>query len=274
MSKARQIAEIEAALKNWRHWVGNDMLDHLEVADVQDKSHRETRFRARLEGASDSAFSTIQEFFEIGPFSPKEDPIWGSGLKLFVSHVAASKNDLIKLTDALKPLGISPFLAHEAIKPMNKWHDVLLEALAGMDALLSFHAEGFRASEWCGQEVGFALGREVPVIPIMAGELPYGFVGQFQAIKWTEATNARAVDAVFASLVANPAIATVISEALARKLKFAGTWDAAGTCVERLQRCGGLNETALRNVQLALLLNDQVRGNVNAEGLMAKPRAA
>jgi hypothetical protein len=250
------------------------MLDHLEVEDVEDKRNRERRFRARLEGASDDALSEMQEFFEIGPFSPKEDPIWGSGLKLFVSHVAASKNDLIKLTDALKPLGISPFLAHEAIKPMNKWHDVLVEALAGMDALLSFHSEGFRASEWCGQEVGFALGRKVPVIPIMAGELPYGFLGPFQAIKWTEATNARAVDAVFSSLVANRGIAEVVGEALARKLKFAGSWDAARSLIELLQRCGVLTEAALRNVELALLLNDQVRGNENAEAFLVKPEAA
>jgi len=263
----KQIKPITAALQGWRHWVGNDMLTQLGVPDVEESKGRGARFQARLAVADAKALEVMQEFFEIGPYAPQQS-LWGSGLKLFVSHVTAALGDLMLLTEALKPYGIAPFLAHEAITPMKRWHDVLLDALGSMDALLSFHSNGFNQSDWCGQEVGFALGRSIPVVPVMARELPAGFLGAVQAIKWKAESNNRCVEAVLGSLLAHDGIGARMSEPIARNLKFAGSWDSASTQIALLERCAVLSPAAARNVELALLLNDQVRGNDAAELLL------
>jgi len=56
------------------------------------------------------------------------------------------------------------------------------QALVSMDLLLALVTDGFRDSNWTSQEIGFALGRGVPVISIRNGMDPFGFFGKKQAI--------------------------------------------------------------------------------------------
>ncbi len=41
--------------------------------------------------------------------------------------------------------------------------------------------DGFKESNWTDQEVGFAMGRGLPVFSIRFDQDPYGFIGRFQA---------------------------------------------------------------------------------------------
>jgi hypothetical protein len=54
--------------------------------------------------------------------------------------------------------------------------------LASMDAFVALLTEKFHTSEWTDQEVGYALGRGVPLIAVKLGADPYGFIGKFQAL--------------------------------------------------------------------------------------------
>ena len=42
---------------------------------------------------------------------------------------------------------------------------------------------GFPKSRWTDQEVGWALGRDVHVLPVRRGIDPYGFLGEVQGIQ-------------------------------------------------------------------------------------------
>ena len=188
MATEREINALLAAVRNWRRWVGNDMLDHLGVAQLEDENvGRDLRFRRRLENASQDAVASMLRFFEIEQFARNHDHWPELGLKLFVSHISDARERMSPLLAALNEVGIIPFMAHEAIRPAANWREVLMEALRSMDALLSFHSRGFRESEWCGQEIGFALGRGVPVISVMDGEVPAGFLSAVQGARWNPA---------------------------------------------------------------------------------------
>jgi len=54
-----------------------------------------------------------------------------------------------------------------------------------MDVLLALVTEEFKESDWTVQEIGFALGKGVPVIAIRNGMDPFGFFGKWQAIEGT-----------------------------------------------------------------------------------------
>ena len=52
-----------------------------------------------------------------------------------------------------------------------------------MDVLAAVVEPGFKESDWCAQEVGYALGRKVEIIPLRAGMDPFGFFGKFQGLQ-------------------------------------------------------------------------------------------
>lgn len=73
---------------------------------------------------------------------------------------------------------MSSFVAYTDIKPTKEWQGEIENALHSMDALAAILMPGFKDSDWTDQEVGVAIGRGVPIIPIMRGLTPYGFIGK------------------------------------------------------------------------------------------------
>ncbi len=109
---------------------------------------------------------------------------WETGyLRLFLSHIAEQKEACVLLKDELHDYGISAFVAHEDIKPNAEWRNEILNALKSMHAMAALLTPGFHESNWTDQEIGFALGRGILIIPVRLGLNPYGFVGILQGLK-------------------------------------------------------------------------------------------
>jgi hypothetical protein len=116
--------------------------------------------------------------------------IWeGDGFRLFLSHKAEDKKEASNLKKQLRKYGVCAFVAHEDIKPTEAWQREIERALRSMDALAALMTKDFHNSFWTDQEVGFALGRRVPIIAVNLGRNPYGFIGSMQALKadWDDA---------------------------------------------------------------------------------------
>lgn len=103
--------------------------------------------------------------------------------RVFISHVSSFKKEAIVYKAYLNLFGINGFVAHEDIEPTKKWQDEIELALSTMDALLALLTPGSNESKWTDQEVGVAVGRRVPVIPIRIGLDPYGLIGKYQAVR-------------------------------------------------------------------------------------------
>lgn len=119
-----------------------------------------------------------------GPrINPSDVSFWKPGLvRLFVSHRDAHKNDVRRLGDELESCGISCFVAHDTIRPMSEWRHEIMKGLATMEAMLIYLTDDFEESPWTNQEVGFALGRGIPVISLKLGKKdPPGFISHVQA---------------------------------------------------------------------------------------------
>lgn len=116
--------------------------------------------------------------------------IWGeTGYRIFLSHKTGVKKETAGLKEKLRTFGASCFVAHEDIHPTKAWQDEIENALTTMDAFVALLTEDFHDSLWTDQEVGFALGRGVPILAVKLGKDPYGFIGKFQALScgWKEA---------------------------------------------------------------------------------------
>lgn len=109
---------------------------------------------------------------------------WKVGyVKLFVSHLSENKNRMSTLKSSLAYWGISAFIAHEDIEASREWRDEVEAGLETMDVLVAVVEPGFKESDWCVQEVGYALGRRIDIIPLRAGLDPFGFFGKYQGIQ-------------------------------------------------------------------------------------------
>ena len=110
------------------------------------------------------------------------ESLWGQGVRIFVSHASDKKEDASELADYLEDHGISVFVAHEDIEPTLEWQREIEKALSTMDGFVALLTTEFKNSDWCGQELGYAVARGVPVLPVRMGRDPYGFIGKIQAL--------------------------------------------------------------------------------------------
>jgi hypothetical protein len=109
---------------------------------------------------------------------------WKEGyIKVFISHLSSNRERMSALKASLAYWGISAFIAHEDIKASREWRDEVEAGLETMDILVAVVEPGFKESDWCAQEVGYALGRKVDIIPLRAGLDPFGFFGKYQGIQ-------------------------------------------------------------------------------------------
>ena len=115
--------------------------------------------------------------------SPEIEHLWTNGyFRLFLSHLADHKVAVHALKQDLRPFGIAAFVAHDDIQPSKQWQSEIELALCSMDALAALVTPRFTESHWCDQEVGWAFGRGISVIPVRLGSDPTGFAGKYQAI--------------------------------------------------------------------------------------------
>ena len=113
-----------------------------------------------------------------------QDRLWGGkdNYRVFISHKTEYKKQASELKKRLSIIGVSCFVAHEDIEPTSVWVEEILSALFSADALLALITDKFYESQWTDQEIGIAIGRNLPIWACRLGNDPHGFIGRFQAI--------------------------------------------------------------------------------------------
>ena len=119
----------------------------------------------------------------ISPASSSSLPYWeDETIRLFISHKDTHKHLAHSLASELKRYGISSFVAHDTIEPDEEWLREIERALATMEVMLALITDNFFDGVWTNQEVGFAKGRQVPVISVkFESQAPAGFIQGRQA---------------------------------------------------------------------------------------------
>ena len=113
-------------------------------------------------------------------------PFWRKRMfRVFISHLSSEKTLAANLQEELLNFGISSFVAHNDIEPTLEWLGQIETALATADSVVALLHPAFHQSDWTDQEIGFAMGRGLPVFAVRFGQDPYGFIGRFQAFSGT-----------------------------------------------------------------------------------------
>jgi hypothetical protein len=151
---------------------------------------------------------------------------------------------------------VSCFVAHNDIKPTKQWQDEILAALGSCNALLALLHEGFHASLWTDQEIGFVMGRNLPAFAVMVGEEPYGFINRFQAFNGNRKAPEALAHEIVEAFLDHPPMAAAISEGLVSALENCRTYK------EAMERMGRLETIVVWDPAYARRLRDAVKSNL------------
>lgn len=191
--------------------------------------------------------------------------LWEKGmLRLFLSHVSAHKENVAKLKAVFHSYGISAFVAHEDIEPNSLWQGEIELALKSMDALVALLTPDFHQSNWTDQEVGYALGRNVVVIPVRLGQDPYGFIGKLQGLAAGWEWHHKLVSEVVDLLLKNKTTAAKVRESLVFGLENASNFANAKSVIVKLQELDYFSPEQLERIKNAYKNNGQVNGSYGA----------
>jgi TIR domain len=186
--------------------------------------------------------------------------------RLFLSHVSADKAFVDFVKHELSIRCIAAFIAHEDIVPSLEWQDELSLALRSMHALAALVTPEFHASQWTDQEVGWALGRGVPVFPVCLNATPYGLMGRFQGLPGKTSDPATVADELVKASLRNSQTRSQTRLALVEALERAARFDDAQAIGELLRPDDQYLTHEIDRILQASETNYQVRG---ARGLKA-----
>ena len=206
----------------------------------------ESRTAARSPNAQDLSPDVLRRIWE------------RDGFRLFITHRAQDKSGAAELKAKLSPYGVCGFVAHQDIAPNQIWQSEIERALVSMHALAALITPGFDTSVWSQQEIGFALGRGVPVIPVRVGSDPHGFIARIQALSADLSNPTTMGSALVDTLLKDSRTAAMMRERLVREFESAKTWETARLLRPKIVLITEFSDAQLSRIEKALTENEKV----------------
>lgn len=199
---------------------------------------------------------------EIGNNVGIDPAFWRKGMfRLFLSHLSLHREFAAKVQEALLPYGISAFVAHNDIEPTLEWQVQIEVALTTADGLTAFLHSDFHASNWTDQEIGFAMGRGIPIFAVRLGQDPYGFIGRFQAFNGNgKSAKALAIE-LFDAYRKNKQTQKRMSEVLVKLFEESGSFAEAKMRIQHLEEMNTWDSSFSKRVRSAAESNTQINNS-------------
>jgi hypothetical protein len=214
----------------------------------------------QIQFADDEAINDLAVHLKINFSNAKSEitpSFWRDGyFNLFISHLASDKISAHDLKNKLEGYSISGFVAHSDIEPTKEWQDEIELALRTCDALVALMIPGFHESKWTDQEIGLALGRDLLIMPVRMGQDPYGFIGKFQAINFTDIDKV-ALD-IFESLLRNKKTSKKIAQGVLHKFENSGSFRSAKINMTLVEKIGFWDKNSIERLKSAVQNNSQI----------------
>ncbi len=285
-SKFRVIEE--TAYDNWNGgidghdlvlYVPDELMGYIPLDDQQDIQNKmredlnKASSAAQREYVNDVHFEYLDESDdEIArasslstPFTSQDakDRIWKSdSIKLFISHRDTHKADAHSLAEHLTEFGVSSFVAHDSIEPDEEWQGEIEKALQSMDVLLAFITDDLFDSAWTNQEIGFALGRSIPIVSIkVSTKDPVGFINKRQAINGKSDSQQENAKKIWATIEKRLSGKPIFNKAIIQRFINSNSFKEAKERFFSVAKLGSLTEDQIASLVDAFNTNDQISGS-------------
>ncbi|MEM1133932.1 MAG: toll/interleukin-1 receptor domain-containing protein [Pseudomonadota bacterium] len=212
------------------------------LGDLQDLNSVEDEYfvdlKLEAEDESDPEFQAATAFSGKPVIDPAAAGIWKPGLaRVFISHRDKHKVAVQAIADALEDYGVCCFVAHETIPSDEDWVKVIKQGLETMEIMVAVTTEDFTSSIYCMQEVGWALGRGIPVISLKVSDAdPAGFIANRQAARCPIDQPSKAAEILFPLLGKRLNLTNRFTDILVKSFCDAPDFSEAKNRFERLKR--------------------------------------
>ena len=183
--------------------------------------------------------------------------------RVFISHASSQRSLATDISTAFEDDGIRGFVAHSDIEPTSEWQVVIERELHDCNALVAIFSPDFHQSRWTDQEVGIAIGREVPVVAVRYGLDPYGFLAKYQAyaaLGKAPPVIAKDVADLLMSVKDRNATAWRLTQALIQRLARSKSTQDAERVTARLEQVTEYNKWLADLLQEIVETTPQLRG--------------
>lgn len=188
---------------------------------------------ARLRSADDDVIVELKSYFDGQGASvavPESSGPWRDDhVRLFLTHTHPNKVLAKEVRDRLLLYGIDTFVAHEMIEVSKEWQEEIELALATCDALAALVTKDLINSPYCDQEIGFAMGRRIVVIPVRQEADPHGFFAKYHGAPGGQGLYAdwTIANGIFDALVNNSKTKEKMGPAIAHRYCTSRSFDRA-----------------------------------------------
>jgi TIR domain len=191
-----------------------------------------------------------------------DPPFWREGMfRLFITHLSAYRQFAAELQALLNGYAISSFVAHNDIEPTREWQNEIETALSTCEGLAALLHPEFHQSNWTDQEIGYAMGRGVPVFAVRFGQDPYGFIGRFQAFNGNSKSSAQIAAELFDGFRKGKQTQKRMSEALVDQFVKSDSFKEAKTNVRYLEELAVWEGSFATRLRSAVKHNGQISGS-------------
>ncbi len=180
-------------------------------------------------------------------------------VRIFISHIVEIKDKTSKLSKEIEKYHIKTFVAHVDIEPSKEWLEEIETALSTMDGMIAIFSDNFINSKWCDQEVGYAIGRRVPIVPLKIEKDPHGFAGKYQALPIKGKPHSEIANEIFQIILKNPVVGLKLTSVLIRKLKTSQSWSETKNLLSLIELSKYITEDHISLLKEAINENSQVK---------------
>jgi hypothetical protein len=131
-----------------------------------------------------------------------------------------------------------------------------------MQALVVVGHPEVNDSTWCQQEIGWALGRRVPIFVVRMGIDPSGFIGRSQWPSGYGQQPAQVAETISGWIAGVPELGDSMVEGLLNTLADVKNYVDAGAAASRLAALGTLTDEQFTKLSAVYWTNDQLFGGV------------
>jgi hypothetical protein len=145
---------------------------------------------------------------------------------------------------------------------MSTWQREIEKGLETMEVMLAFLTDDFHESAWTNQEIGYALGKGIPIISVkFERKDPVGFIGVKQALRGDLSHIERSAQAIYRLLVEKLGQTGRLRQSLISAFCAAANFNETRDRFDRLsETISALSEDELDQIQQAFAANDQLHG--------------
>ena len=266
----RLIDNVLGELFSMDWWSADTILVGFHLSSIGYESGHESddmrAIRSSVVDSDDATLIELSKYLKVeavdGLASTYEDLWKPNFVRLFLSHLASQKVFVAAVARELERYGLHGFVAHDSIEPDRAWQGEIERALRSADVFVGLIHEGFKASCWTQQEVGWAYGQRLPILMIRLGEDPLGFPASIQSRSMRDDSPVKVAQAIAAWVNLRPGFGDRVGDALIAALAQASSYAEGRDGFLGIEALGKLSESQLDRLEAVYLANDQLRGSI------------